>query len=443
MNFAQAQSYLTGTINETVSRREPYRLDRMRALLRELDNPQDKYPTIHVGGTSGKGSTATMISAALSASGKRTGLHTKPHLRSMVERARVDGVNVSEERFAELLVEMMPAIERTVAALRRPSYYETLLALAFLHFVRESVDLAVIEVGIGGKLDGTNVIVPEVSVITNIGLDHTEILGDTLEAIASDKAGIAKPGVPLVSAVEDPGARRVIEAQCALVGAPFVSVLDTTRTVRRASSQTRQDFTVTTPRAEYAISLPLLGTFQERNAAAAILALEALPAHLRPDKAAIENGLARMVLPGRMEYFPARPAVIFDVAHNPDKAAHLVASLRAQFPDRRYTFVLAVADTKDAHEILRAFVGVPASFIFTSFDTPGRAATKPARLASIAEDLGIWGRAILDPVEALSIAMRNAGADDIVVVTGSTFVVAELREWWLEHVAAHVPSTLP
>ncbi|HEY8312803.1 MAG TPA: folylpolyglutamate synthase/dihydrofolate synthase family protein [Candidatus Baltobacteraceae bacterium] len=440
MDFGQAQSYLIGTINETVSRREPYRLDRMRALLRELGDPQDRYPTVHVGGTSGKGSTSTMMATVLSASGKRTGLHTKPHLRSMVERARVDGANVSESRFAELLEEMLPAIDRAAAAHGRPSYYETLLALAFLHFFRERVDVAVIEVGIGGRLDGTNVIVPKVSIITNVGLDHTDVLGDTLEKIASDKVGIAKPGVPLISAVEDPGARRTIEAGCARAGAPFLSVLDTVRVVEHATAQAGQRFSVTTPKTTYEIALPVLGTFQQGNAATAILALEQLPEGLRPDAGAIERGLAQVALPGRMEYFPSHPPVIFDIAHNPDKAAHLVASLRSKYPDRRFSFVIAVSDSKDAHEILRSFVDLPATFIFSSFDTEGRRATKPQRLASIAEDLGIWGRAIADPIEALAIARRNAASDEVVVVTGSTFVVSQLREWWVENVVAQATA---
>ncbi|MGH7756216.1 MAG: bifunctional folylpolyglutamate synthase/dihydrofolate synthase, partial [Vulcanimicrobiaceae bacterium] len=198
-SFEQAQSYLFGTINETLSRRSPGRLDRMRAFLRNLGDPQNAYPTIQVGGTSGKGSTASMLAAVLIAAGHRTGLHTKPHLNSMTERARVDHANVAEERFAELLDEMMPAIERTTAEIGRPSYYETLLALTLLHFARERVDIAVVEVGIGGALDGTNVLVPGLCIITNVGLDHTEILGDTLETIARDKVGIAKSGVPLVS----------------------------------------------------------------------------------------------------------------------------------------------------------------------------------------------------------------------------------------------------
>lgn len=436
MNFSQAEAHLLGTVNESVSARTPYRLDRMRALLRALGDPQDRYPTLHIGGTSGKGSTSTMIASALSASGKRIGLHTKPHLTSMTERARIDGIAVSEDRFAELLGGMLPAIEIAAAEHGAPSYYETLLALAFAHFAAEGVDAAVIEVGVGGKLDGTNVLLPVVSAITNVGLDHTDILGDTVEEIARDKSGIAKKGVPLVSAVDHPGARAIIEEACARAQAPFVSVLDTVTVTERPAPLGGQHLSIGTPEGSYDVSLPVLGTFQQINAATAIRVLEQLAPPLRPATQAIEDGLARVVLPGRMEYFPAHPGVIFDVAHNPDKARHLAASLERQFPGRRFAFVLAIGQSKDARDILRAFQKLPSSFIFTSFETPGRTAAKPQRLASIADSLGMWGRAVSDPAEAFAIARRTAAADEIVVVTGSTFVVAQLREWWMEHAVA-------
>ncbi len=436
MDYVAAQAYLQGTINEGVSRHSPHRLERMRMLLRELGDPQDSYPTLHVGGTSGKGSTATMLASILQASGKRTGLHTKPHLRSMTERARIDGRDIAEQRFAELLDEMMPAIRRTELEHGLPSYYETLLALAFLYFQREQVDAAVIEVGLGGTLDGTNVIVPQVSVITTIGLDHTDVLGNTLEEIAADKAGIAKPGVPLVSAVADAAPRRVIEERCALVGAPFISVLDTTRIELQSLEGFVQSCTVETPEANYDVRLPLLGGFQRGNAATAIRATEQLSGSLRPTTEAIERGLASAVLPGRMEFFPGHPGVVFDIAHNPEKATSLVSALRELFPERRFHFVVAVGQSKDAHEILRALGGVAGSFIFTSFNVAGRSANKPQRLASIAESAGAWARTIGDPIEALTVARRGAPAGDIVVVTGSTFVVAELREWWFENVVS-------
>jgi dihydrofolate synthase / folylpolyglutamate synthase len=437
VNFASAQSYLLGLINEHASRRSPNRLDRIRAFVAALGEPQLQYPTLHVAGTSGKGSTATMLAAALQASGKRVGLHTKPHLVSATERIRIDGTAIAEDAFAALLDEMMPAIERVATEHGSPSYYEVLLALAFVAFARAKVDVAVIEAGIGGRLDGTNVLQPRVSVITNVSLDHTEILGDTTAAIARDKAGIAKPGVPLVSNVRDADARREIEAICAEVGAPFVSVADSVTIEPRSGERYGQSFDVVTPVDRYRLSLPVLGAFQQENAATAIRALEFLSDDLRPSRTQIEEGFARLVIPGRMEFFPSHPSVVFDVAHNPDKTAHLVEALRSAFPDRRFSFVIAIVESKDVASILRPFTGLPATYSFTSFfGIPGRTAIRPQRLASIAEELGLWGRAIGDPVDAFSIARRNADANDVVVVTGSTFLVARLRDWWFANVVS-------
>jgi dihydrofolate synthase/folylpolyglutamate synthase len=437
VNFSNAQSYLLGLINEHASRRSPNRLDRIRAFVEELGNPHLRYPTVHVAGTSGKGSTATMLAAIFESDGKRVGLHTKPHLASVTERVRIDGTPIAEDAFGELLSEMMPAIERVALDHGRPTYYETLLALAFVAFAQAEVDVAVIEAGIGGRLDGTNVLQPRVAIITNVSLDHTEILGDTTELIARDKAGIAKPGVPLVSDASDPDARREIEAICAEVGAPFVSVRDTVTIDARRGERYGQSFAVVTPVDRYEISLPVLGAFQQRNAAIAIRALEQLDGDLRPAKRAIGDGLARLVIPGRMEFFPSHPSVVFDVAHNPDKMAHLADALEETFPGRRFSFVIAMAETRDIAAILRPLQRLRATFTFTGFDNiAGRTATRPQRIASIAEDVGLWGRAIADPVDALSVARRNADASDVVVVTGSTFVVAVLRDWWFANVVS-------
>jgi dihydrofolate synthase/folylpolyglutamate synthase len=434
MSFSAALAYLLGTINETASRRLPNRLARMRAFLHELGDPHLQYPTVHVGGTSGKGSTSTMIAAALSGSGKRCGLHTKPHLSSVVERARIDGVAIGEERFAAVLDEMMPVIEHVAYEFGRPTYYETLLAMTFVYFAQEKVDAAVIEVGVGGKLDGTNVIEPVASAITNIGWDHMDILGSSLESIAEDKSGIAKRGVPLVSDVAAGPPREIIERACASVGAPFLSVRDLVAIDARPSEPYGQAFTVQTPDQRYELALPILGRFQQRNAATAILALEQLPDGLRPSPAQIEDAFATLVIPGRMEFFPSHPSVIFDIAHNGDKARELANALSETFPGRRFSFVVAISEAKDAQQILEKFAKLPATFTFTSFETAGRTAIRPQSLASRAGDLGAWGRAIADPVEAFAVARRNADASDIVVVTGSTFVVATLRDWWFSNV---------
>ena len=437
MTFAAAQQYLLGLINETASRSMPNRLDRMIAFLHELGDPQLQYATVHVAGTSGKGSTATMIAAALQAGGARTGLHAKPHLASVTERARVDGVAIPDEAFGELLSELSDAGERIRGDFGRPTYYEQLLALAYVWFARNAVSIAVIEAGIGGMLDGTNLMQPAVSVITNVALDHQDVLGDTVEEIARDKAGIAKPGVPLLTDARDPGALAEIVKACAAAGAPLHILSDEVTIENRGGERYGQTFGVTTPDAGYDVALPLLGAFQQRNAAVAIRALELLPPALRPSRGAIENGLANVQIPGRMEFFPSHPAVVFDIAHNPDKAANLAAALLETFPGRRFSFVVAVGDTKDAAEVVRPLIELPGTFTFTSFSANGRTSMRPQRLASIAESQGAWGRAITDPVDAFTVARRNADADTVIVVTGSTFVVAELRAWWMTNVAAH------
>jgi dihydrofolate synthase/folylpolyglutamate synthase len=438
-SYGRAEAYLLGTIDETLSRKVSYDLVRMETLLRELGNPHRAYPTIHVGGTSGKGSTSTMIAAVLTASGKRTGLHTKPHLSSMTERARIDGLPVPPQRFAELLDAMMPAIERTSAQCGRPSYYETLLALAFEYFARETVDVAVIEVGLGGRLDGTNVIVPEVAVITSIGLDHTDVLGGTIEAIAREKGGIAKPGVPLVVAAVQPAALAAI-AQCAVAaGAPMAEVRDVVKIEPAASvpQAYAQAFALVTASARYDVRLGVLGLFQRANAATAVAALERLGTNLRPSRDAMERGLARVEIAGRMELFAGSPPVIFDIAHNVEKAEQLVESLRDVFPGRRVAYVVAIGESKDARQILAALHRLPGTYVFTSFEAAGRPAIAPERLAAIAASIGGSGRAIADPVKALAVARAGAGPGDVVVVTGSTFVVARLREWWMARRAPH------
>ncbi len=430
-SYEEAERYLLGTIDEFVSPRTSYKLDRMRALLRELGDPYRAYPTIHVGGTSGKGSTSTMIAGALTSAGRRTGLHTKPHLHSMRERARIDGRSVSGERFASLLDAMMPAIEATASQHGRPTFYETLLALAFLHFARERVDVAVIEVGLGGRLDGTNVLQPLVAAITSVGYDHTDVLGSTIEEIAWEKAGIAKPGVPLVLAAMPAAARTVIERYASEVGARVVHVADVVRIEHDEEDDPRtQAVSIRSARGSYRVVLPVLGIFQRRNAATAVAVLELLTGDLRPGTEAIVAGFGGLAMPGRMEVVAGNPPVVFDIAHNAEKAESLAASLRERFAGRRVHYVVAIGETKDARGVVETLAALPSTFTFTSFSAAGRRAIAPARLATIAESLGTWGRAIGDPIDALTVARRGAQSDDVIVVTGSTFVVAALREWY-------------
>lgn len=436
MDFASAVKFLQTTTNESASRRHPGRLDRMRELLALIGNPENAFKSIHVGGTSGKGSTATMAAAMLQAAGFKVGLHTKPHLRSVTERACIDGAPVSEERFATIIEEMMPAVrEMEVGPHGPPSYFELLVALAFKLFAEEKVDCAVVEVGIGGKLDGTNVLTPLVSILTNVGTDHIDVLGDTVEEIAADKSGIIKDAIPVVTAAEHPGALRVIEEAAARVHAPLTRVQAVATIGSEPHGAYDQRADIRTERAAYAFTMPLLGEFQVLNAATAIVALEKLADVLPVSPSQIETAMTTVVLPGRMEFYPSRPSLLFDVAHNAEKAEALRAGLLRHFPDKRYTFVVAVAEGKASREMLATWSTLPAHFIFTTFDVAHREAMLPRHLALTAETAGVSARAIDDPVEALTVARRMAGADELVVVTGSTFLVARLREWFARNVA--------
>lgn len=433
MDFAGALRLLEISSSETVSRRHPGRLERMREFLRLLGDPQRSLRCIHVGGTAGKGSTASMCGAILSTAGLRVGLHTKPHLHSVTERARLDGIPVSEARFAEVFSGLLGAIdEMNRSHWGRPSYFEILVALAFQLFVEEKVDVAVIEVGIGGTLDGTNVITPLVSVLTNVGLDHVDVLGDTIEAVATDKAGIIKPGVPIVTAAAHPGALRVIRDVASRLGAPLTVVAEACRIDRLPpESAYVQTFAVTTASQTYRATMPLLGAFQLTNAATAILACERVKSLCGGASANVAAGLGALTLAGRMEYYPSRPSLLFDVAHNAEKGAALRQALDDHFAGRRFVFVVAIADGKDAGGMLAAWKGLPAQFIFTSFSVQHRQALRPQSLSLMAEREGFAARAVDDPVEALSVARRIGSASDIIVATGSTFLVATLREWFL------------
>ncbi|HXW51723.1 MAG TPA: Mur ligase family protein [Candidatus Acidoferrales bacterium] len=442
MDFDTAVKLLDRSIGESVSARFPGRLDRMRTLLAKLGNPERDFRSIHVGGTAGKGSTATMCAAILRASGLHVGLHTKPHLHSVVERAKIDGVPIGEERFAAIFEQLAPIIEEMRGGeWGPPSYFELLVALSFVYFAQENVDVAVVEVGVGGALDGTNLIQPLISVITNVGTDHKDVLGDTIEQIARDKAGIIKSGIPVVTAAQDAAALAVIEAAASARGSAL-TVLDKDANVlsRLGDLPYAQQVDVTTSNGAYSFVLPLIGEFQATNAATAILTCEQVRETLPTNPADVARGLRDISLPGRAEYYPAHPSLLFDVAHNVEKAAALRAAIARHFPTKRCVFVVAIAQEKDAAGMFAAWHGLPAQFIFTTFDVSHRRSRHSRTLVNAAEHAGLPSRAVDDPLEALAIARRIAGANDMVVVTGSTFLVGTLRKWFLEN--SLVPGTV-
>jgi dihydrofolate synthase/folylpolyglutamate synthase len=435
MDFQSAVRILERSTGESISARFPGRLDRMRMLLRLLGNPERAFASIHVGGTAGKGSTATMCAAILTAAGYKVGLHTKPHLHSVIERARIGYTPISEQQFGDVFDQFVTVIgEMRDSEWGPPSYFELLVALSFAYFAQEAVDVAVIEVGVGGSLDGTNVITPKVSVLTNVGTDHKDVLGDTVEQIARDKAGIIKDGVPVVTAAEQPEVLRIIEAAARSHAAPLTIVQQAAQISSSVNEVSyAQSVRVQTALQTYEFTLPLIGEFQATNAATAILACEQIREDFPASAINVTRALSELSLPGRTEYYPSRPGLLFDVAHNVEKAAALRGAIERHFPQRRLVFVVAIAEEKDVAGVIGAWRGLPAQFVFTTFEVSHRKSRHSRSLVNVAEGEGMVARAVDDPIEALNLARRIANGSDLVVVTGSTFLVGTLRSWFLKN----------
>jgi dihydrofolate synthase / folylpolyglutamate synthase len=302
-----------------------------RALLRSLGNPHEVVPAIHIGGTNGKGSVCTLVAGALRESGWRVGLYTSPHLVSFRERIQVDGIPISEAAVAMWTERLQPLILE-----RRATFFEATTAIAFADFAARGAEIAVIEVGLGGRLDSTNVVKPLVSAVTKIERDHMKYLGDTLEKIAGEKAGIAKPDAPFVVGERSP---------------QLVSVLRRAahRTVARAAPGVRADVRVLPPEYEWGGPLGLAGPHQRRNAGVAHGVLMALPPHWRPNAEAIARGFASAWIPGRLDW---RGKWLFDVAHNPDGIRSLIAALDALRPPRPLHGLVSILGDKEWPEML-------------------------------------------------------------------------------------------
>ncbi len=404
-------------------------LERMRDLLRRLGNPHLGLPVVHVGGTAGKGSTATITAAILTAAGYKTGLHTKPHLARVNERIVVNGEPIRDADLRALIAAATPAAEAV-----QPTWYELTVALAFLHFRQIGVDMAVIEVGLGGTWDGTNVVEPRVAVLTNVGLDHTEILGDTVEEIARDKVAIIKPGCIAVTGVTQPSVRAIVAERAAAVGAPLWRYgAEITQTTHR-SGTFGTDFSVQVGAREYeSLHIGMIGAHQSVNAALAIAAVNALSRDgvAVPDDS-LRQALAAVRLPGRMEIVGDRPMVLLDGAHNPDKFAALLDTLR-QLPGTRKIFVVGFTARHDYAAMLAMLAPVADHIVLTSFEMhsdfgPGRGVNVDELSAILAglKPKGTW-HAAATPRDALAAARAAASPDDLICVTGSLYLVGAVR----------------
>lgn len=404
-------------------------LRRTETLLEMLDFPDTRYPTVHIAGSKGKGSTAAMIDSVLRAAGCRVGLYTTPHLHTFRERIQINGAPISEEMFASLTEEIIPHNQRL--AEQHPEWgeataFEMSTALAFLAFARAPVDVGVIEVGLGGRLDATNVIKPLLSVISSISLDHTSILGDTLAEIASEKGGIIKSGRPVVSAQQQPEAAETLQriadergSQLTLGGREWTS------------AGTTRDFTVSGPDGQIdALVCGLAGQHQVQNAGLAVTALRELSKRgFRLTDEVIRSGIAGVWWPGRFEIANTSPLVIVDGAHNVDSSERLVEALAEEYPDHRISLIVGIARDKDVEGMLRVLAPASSRIIATASRSPR--ATDPASLVDL---LGTIAPST-EASEAASVRdaltrLMSAPAQDqhVICVTGSLYAVGEARE---------------
>lgn len=464
VDFASAHEFLVARINYERTAQIPYastefKLDRMRRLLARLGDPHLGLKAVHIAGTKGKGSTAAMIAAVLMASGRKTGLYTSPHLARIEERMAIDGQLCTESQFISIAAGVQQAVQRLEQEAgaadpdaASPTFFEVTTAMAFLHFARENVAAAVLEVGLGGRLDSTNVCRPEVCAITSISFDHMKQLGDTLAAIAGEKAGIIKPGVPVVSGVLLDEPRSVIAEQARLLGAPLFQRgvdFDFARQAEQPTNgapQAKTEFAerfayrepARTPRLTLeGLRLSLLGMHQAANAACAVAAVLRLNERgWSVTEGAIREGLAAARSPARIELVPGPPEAIIDVAHNPASVEALLDVLDERFAGRRKTLIFASSRDKDYAGMLRLLAGRFETIVLTRYTINPRAVEAEELQALLRDLLGRssdGGRVLprieiaSDPAAAWQNAAENAIAGELICITGSFFLAAELR----------------
>jgi dihydrofolate synthase/folylpolyglutamate synthase len=414
-------------------------LGHMRVVLAALENPERRFPGVLIAGTNGKGSTASTLASILQASGLRTGLYTSPHLVRINERIRIGGEQIGDDDFA-LIHELVDRLaERLVGEGElpwHPSFFEMLTAIAFEYFSRRKVDIAVLEVGMGGRLDATNVVEPRVSVITDISLDHQKFLGDTVTEIAGEKAGIIRPGGVVVTLPQQPQANDVIGNTILELGARAVNAAPYVPPVSPASSEYLALSAEKTPVSRYPLQVmgeqimvetPLPGRHQLRNVALAIAAAEELGRQGFPVKASsIERGIRETHWPGRFQVIPAAasaPEYVFDVAHNPAGAWALRSTLSAGYPERPLTFVFGAMRDKAIGEMAEILFPLADRVIATRTDNPRSASPEEIRAAASRTSTQIEEAA--DVAAAVELARSSTQPNAVVVITGSIYIVGE------------------
>jgi len=399
-----------------------FNLDRMFALMEELGNPQAKYPIIHVAGTKGKGSVSALCASALQAAGYKTGLYTSPHLLDYVERIQVNSRPISHEQMIKLVEEIKPA----VAKIPKLTTFEITTALGFLAFARNDVTAAVIEVGLGGRLDATNIVTPKVSVITSLSYDHMAVLGDTLAKIAGEKAGIIKPEVPVVSAPQTEEALEVLERVAKEKDCPFILIGEDVKFERLTSSLEGQELAVRSQISAVGLGIPLLGSHQIENAAIAYTALRASGIEISDE--AIQKGFSQVKWPARFEILQREPPVIIDSAHNRDSALRLRQTLDEYYPEKPVILIFCALEDKDISGMLEELKPRLEFVVATHADHPR--APSAEWIAEEVKKVGIPVEVVSHVADAVERALELAGEQKLVLSAGSVAFAGEVSAIW-------------
>jgi len=406
-------------------------LEAISRILVDLGRPHERYDTAIVAGTNGKGSTCTMLASILQHAGYRTGLFTSPHLVRVNERMRVNGQEVSDADFAAAFTAVTAAVERLVKRKdleKPPSFFEFLTATAFQYFSQAGAKFVVLEVGMGGRLDATNVTDPRVALITNIDFDHMEFLGSTLAAIAAEKAGIIKPHRALISGVEDPEAAAAIRRRAEECGAEVLELKNLAQITNLHAQQGRYSFDLAFGQDRYAgLTCPLLGKFQVRNTAAAVAGAWRLQAEgFEISRRSILQGLRAATWPGRLEPILPRPLVLLDGGHNPGAARELASFIKEELPGRRVRLVYASMRDKAIREICDSLFPL-AEEVYLTHPEHARAATPEEILAAL-QARPARLHIEVEPVRALERACSASAPYDVVLVVGSLFLVGDIKK---------------
>jgi len=393
-------------------------LDNTIALCKTLGNPERKFKSIHIAGTNGKGSSSHMLAAILQTAGYKTGLYTSPHLKEFTERIKINGEDASHSFIIDFVHRMKPVLEEI-----KPSFFETTVAMAFEYFAQQKVDVAVIEVGLGGRLDSTNVITPEVSLITNISWDHANLLGDTLQKIAAEKAGIIKPNIPVVISERQPELESVFTEKAAKENSPIIFASDDYRLFTMGNGQ----FAFSHYEEEIAYQLQLKGDYQQMNLAGVLATVEALKKKgFKISQESISEGLRNTItltqLKGRWQKLGDRPLVVCDTGHNEAGIKEVLKQInKEKFKDLH--IVWGMVNDKDPGRVL-ALLPKNAHYYFCQAKIPR--AMNAGELREKAKAFGLLGEVIEDINQAIDHARKNCSPDDMIFIGGSTFVVAEI-----------------